>query len=68
MLFLLGKKSMTYYETPYGGLNMGVDTYELEVVEEEDSISVDIKYGLEINLDFMSQCRVCIKIESVGDN
>lgn len=68
MLFSLGKKSTTYYETPYGGLNMGVDTYDLEVVEEDDSISIDIKYGLEINLDFMTQCRVCIKIESIGDN
>lgn len=68
MLFILGQKSMTYYETSYGGLNMGLDTYELEVIEEENSISIDIKYGLEINLDFMSQCRVTIKIESVGDN
>lgn len=68
MVFTAGQKNMTYYSTPYGGLNMGIDTYSLEVAEEENNIHIDIKYGLEINLDYVSQCRVCIEIESVKDN
>ena len=67
MVFTAGQKNMTYYATPYGGINMGVDTYSLEVNESEDKISVDIRYGLEINLDYISQCRVGIEIESVED-
>jgi uncharacterized beta-barrel protein YwiB (DUF1934 family) len=67
MTFTSGRKNMTYYATPYGGINLGVDTYSLEVEETEDKISVDIRYGLEINLDYISQCRVGIEIESVED-
>ena len=67
MSFTSGRKNMTYYATPYGGINMGVDTYSLEVNESEDKIYVDIRYGLEINLDYISQCRVGIEIESVED-
>ena len=67
MTFTKGRKNMTYYSTPFGGINMGVDTYSLEVTESENKIIVDIRYGLEINLDYISQCRVGIEIESVED-
>ena len=67
MVFTAGQKNMTYYPTPYGGINMGIDTYSLEIVEEDQRIHIDITYGLEINLDYVSQCRVSIAIESVED-
>lgn len=67
MTFTKGRKNMTYYATPFGGINMGVDTYSLDITETEDSIRAEIRYGLEINLDYISQCRVCIEIESVED-
>lgn len=67
LTFTNGRKNMTYYSTPFGGINMGVDTYSLDITETEDRIHVDIRYGLEINLDYISQCRVSIEIESVED-
>lgn len=67
MTFTRGRKNMTYYATPFGGINMGVDTYSLDLTETEDKILIDIRYGLEINLDYISQCRVGIEIESVED-
>lgn len=67
MIFTIGKKSMTYYSTPFGGMNLGIDTYDVNVTESEDVITVDIEYGLEINLDYVADCRVHIEIESLAD-
>ncbi|MGN0369012.1 MAG: DUF1934 domain-containing protein [Butyrivibrio sp.] len=67
MVFTNGQKNMSYYSTPYGGMNMGVETYDLNVSEEKDVIRVDIHYGLEINLDYVTDCRVHIIIESVNE-
>ena len=58
---------MNYFSTPFGGLNLGVDTSEIIVTESENKIIVDIRYGLEVNLDYVNQCKVHIEIESLDD-
>lgn len=68
MVFTMGKKNMTYYSTPFGGMNIGIDTCMLNVNEEENLITVDIEYGLEVNLDYVADCRVHIEVESLGEN
>ena len=67
MIFTIGQKNTTYYSTPFGGMNMSIDTYDLNVTEKEDFISVDIRYGLEVNLDYVAECNVHIEIESVEE-
>ena len=67
LVFTAGHKNTTFYSTPFGGINMAVDTYALDVQEDENKIVVDIQYGLEINLDYISKCRVGIEILSVED-
>ena len=66
MVFTMGQKNTTYYSTPFGGINMAIDTYDLNVSEKEDSISADIRYGLEMNLDYVAECAVHIEIESLS--
>ena len=67
MVFTMGQKNMNYFSTPFGGLNLGVDTSEIIVTESENKIIVDIRYGLEVNLDYVNQCKVHIEIESLDD-
>lgn len=67
LVFTAGHKNTTFYATPFGGINMAVDTYSMSVDETDNKITVDIKYGLEINLDYISKCHVGIEIESVED-
>ncbi len=67
MIFTNGQKNMTYYNTPFGGMNMGIDTYNLSVTEKDNEISADIRYGLEINLDYIAECKVHIDIESINE-
>ena len=67
MVFTRGQKNMNYYNTPFGGINLGVDTYDMNIDIREESIIVDLEYGLEVNLDFLSKCRVHIEIEFVDE-
>ena len=68
LVFTRGQKNLSYYETPFGGMNMGVETYDLSVEETDRHIGIDVRYGLEINLDYVSDCKVHIDIESVEEN
>lgn len=67
MVFTRGQKNMNYYNTPFGGINLGVDTYDMNIDIREEAIIVDLEYGLEVNLDFLSKCRVHIEIEFVDE-
>ena len=66
MLFEENKKHITHYYTPYGSLNMGIDTKKVELCEEEDSLQVSVLYGLEMNQEFLADCDIQIKVKSKG--
>lgn len=64
MVFETGKKNTTYYSTPYGDLQIGVYTAKIQVDEEEDKLSLQINYGLDINYAFVADCQIQMKITS----
>ena len=68
MLFTRGQKNRIFYNTPFGPINISVDTYDLNVVDEEDRILAEIRYDLEINQDATLECTVSIDITSLEDN
>ncbi len=62
MIFEENKKNTTYYHTPFGDLQVGVYTSSIKVLEEEDRVVAEIKYGLDINYSHVSDCEIMIKI------
>lgn len=64
MLFELDRNCMTPYETPFGTLMMGITTTDMVVLEDDDAIVCKVKYMLDINYSFVSECMVDIKIIS----
>lgn len=64
MVFEMGRKNTTYYNTPYGALQIGIYTTNIEVKEEEDKLSLQINYGLDMNYAFVADCQIQIKITS----
>lgn len=68
MLFEENKKHITHYYTPYGSLNMGIDTKQVDIQEEEDALQVTVLYGLEMNQEFVADCdiQICVKSKGVG--
>lgn len=61
MIFERNKKNVTYYNTPYGSLLIGIDAYCVNVREEENEILVSVEYALEINNEHIANCQITIK-------
>lgn len=62
MLFEIGQKTVTCYQTPIGRLMIGIDTNSIQVQELEEGIVVDIQYTLDINYNHVSECEIKIKL------
>ncbi|WP_310603054.1 DUF1934 domain-containing protein [Anaerosporobacter sp.] len=61
MVFEVGKKNLTYYNTPFGNLLIGIDTTKIVCNESEDVIELNIEYGLEVNYSHVSECSITVK-------
>lgn len=60
MVFEKNRQNFTYYYTPYGSLQIGVDASEVSVTEDEKGLLIRVLYGLEINHEHMANCRIQI--------
>lgn len=64
MTFEENKNNITYYNTPFGQMLIGLDTYKIEKKFEEEQIEIIINYGLEVNYSHVSDCEIKIHIKS----
>ena len=64
MIFECGKKHVTYYHTPYGSLLVGIEACRIEVLEEDDQITVEAEYALEINDEHLADCHIRLQATS----
>lgn len=60
MVFEKGKKHLANYVTPVGLIVLGITTTELAVAAEEEEVRVHLEYALEMNGEFVSNCRMDI--------
>lgn len=60
MVFEQGKKNMTYYTTPFGTLQMGIATTNLELTENSGSIDMKVDYALDMNDEHVADCYLTI--------
>lgn len=67
MVFEKNKSSITYYDTPFGQLLMGICTTDVEIEETENEIKADIWYELEVNHERLASCHVQMNIKSKKD-
>ena len=64
MTFEENKNNITYYNTPFGQLLIGLNTYKIQKKIRENHIEVIINYGLEVNYAHVSDCEIKIVIKS----
>jgi len=64
MVFQKNNQNLTYYDTPYGQLLLGVYTTYMQVEETENAISIRIEYQLDINHKPLAECNISINIQS----
>lgn len=62
MVFQENKKNLTNYNTPFGQILIGIDTKKIQIEEQEDNITVEVDYSLDINYEFLSDCHIKINI------
>lgn len=63
MVFEEKQKNMTYYDTPFGNLLIGLSTNHIDVEEETAAINVKIDYSLDVNYEFVSDCKISISVK-----
>jgi uncharacterized beta-barrel protein YwiB (DUF1934 family) len=64
MVFEENQKNMSYYNTPFGNLLIGIYTTKIRIKEEDNILYVQIEYGLDVNYTHVSDCNIKIKVTS----
>ncbi len=64
MVFEKNKKNVSYYNTPFGSLLIGIDAKSVDIAETESHIDVKIKYNLEVNYEHLADCSITMSIQS----
>lgn len=65
MIFEEKKKHMSNYHTPYGDILLGIDTKVVGIVKEPDLIRIDVGYALELNNEYLADCKILITIYNI---
>lgn len=68
MVFEKDKKNMTYYDTPFGSLLLGIAATNLEIVDREKDIDVTVQYALDVNYEHLADCSISMNIRSMDQN
>ena len=66
MVFQLGQKHLSYYDTPYGSLTVGVSTKRIEKRISETDGEILIEYAMEINSALVGENSLCMKFRNAG--
>ena len=64
MMFEKNKKNMSYYNTPFGNLLVGINAPDVKVNETEDNIDIKVDYKLEVNYEHLAECSISMNIMS----
>jgi len=64
MIFEKGKANLTYYTTPYGTIEMGIATTDIDLKEEADRLTLQIEYALSMNEEHVADCSLHLTAES----
>ena len=62
MVFETNKKNVTYYNTPFGSIPMGVDARKVSLQESEDEILAEIHYLLDMNYQHVADSTIHIEV------
>ena len=64
MVFEENKKNVTYYDTPFGNLLVGIAATNINLNESKDIIDVKVDYALEVNYEHLADCSISMNIQA----
>ena len=62
MTFQRGEKSSSWYGTPVGDVQLGIEVTDMQLMESEDEIEMNVAYALEMNSEHVSDSRIRLRI------
>lgn len=62
MIFKKGARNQSDYQTDYGTLRLGLYTREIRLAGQEDRISVEMEYALDMSEAPLADCTLMIQI------
>lgn len=65
MVFEKNKKNLSYYNTPFGSLLIGIEAKDIRIREQEKNMDVEVEYVLEANYEHLADCTIHMNIKSV---
>lgn len=63
MTFKENEKTHTFYETPYGAIDMGIYTRLVEISAEVGIVEAHVMYSIDVNGDTVSDCDIHITVK-----
>lgn len=67
MIFDEKEKNVSYYNTPFGNILIGLNTNSLKINELDNEINIAIDYSVEVNYEHLSNCVMTMSIKSKED-
>lgn len=69
MIFEQNKKNVTYYDTPFGNLLVGIaaTNIDFEMNADKNEMNMTVDYVLDINYEHMADCTIQMAVQS-ADN
>ena len=64
MYFEENKKTISFYQTPFGVMNMGIAATNIQVWEGQDKIDLLVNYALELNDNYVADCTIQMNVQS----
>lgn len=64
MVFEENKRNVTYYDTPFGNLLVGIAATNIDLNESKDIIDVKVNYALEVNYEHLADCTISMNIQA----
>ncbi len=61
MIFEVGQKNQSYYQTPFGGMSLSTNTKDVIVEMDEKALKVNIDYEIEVDFEVLSQNKIMIE-------
>lgn len=63
MVFEKDKMNVTYYDTPYGQIQVGTHTRNMKVDTSEELITVEVEYSLDVNQEAAADCHITLSVQ-----
>lgn len=65
MDFVEKQKNLTDYRTPFGSIVIGLEASRVELTEEEKRMVLQVDYTLDVNYEYLADCKIHIDIRSL---